>query len=106
DFIQQQLVLIIVLLALLVIQTVMALVRYGKISSFHTYLAKIAALLQGSFLILLFFLPEPPLTLFYIASAVTIIEILEEMAMVIILPEWKANIHGLYWALKDRKKEH
>lgn len=50
EFIQQELVLIIVMLALLVIQTVMALVRYGKISSFHTYLAKIAAVLQGSFL--------------------------------------------------------
>lgn len=104
EFIQQELVLIIILLALLVIQTVMALVRYGKISSFHTYLAKIAAVLQGSFLILLFFLPEPPLTLFYIASAVTILELLEEMIMVAVLPEWKANVHGLYWALKDRKK--
>ncbi len=104
DFIQQELVLIIVLLALLVIQTVMALIRYGKISSFHTYLAKLAALLQGSFLILLFFLPEPPLTLFYIASVVTILEIAEEMILVMILPEWKANVHGLYWALKDKKK--
>ena len=83
----------------------MALVRYGKISSFHTYLAKIAALLQGGFLILLFFLPEPPLTLFYIASAVTILEIVEEMILVVLLPKWKINVHGLYWALKDRKKK-
>ncbi len=105
DFVQQELVLIIVLLALLVIQTVMALIRYGKISSFHTYLAKLAALLQGSFLILLFFLPEPPLTLFYIASVVTILEIAEEMILVVLLPEWKANVHGLYWALKERKKQ-
>lgn len=104
DFIQQELVLIIVLLALLVIQTVMALIRYGKISSFHTYLAKLSALLQGSFLILLFFLPEPPLTLFYIASVVTILEIAEEMILVIILPQWKANVHGLYWAIKEQKK--
>ncbi len=104
DFIQQELVLIIVLLALLVIQTVMALIRYGKISSFHTYLAKLAALLQGSFLVLLFFLPEPPLTLFYIASVVTILEIVEEMILVVILSEWKTNVHGLYWALKDKKK--
>lgn len=106
EFVQQELVLIIILLALLVIQLVMALVRYGKISSFHTYLAKIAALLQGGFLILLFFLPEPPLTLFYIASAVTILEIVEEMILVVLLPKWKINVHGLYWALKDRKKEH
>lgn len=104
EFLQQELALIIILLALLVIQMVMALVRYGKISSFHTYLAKIAAVLQGGFLILLFFLPEPPLTLFYIASAVTILEIVEEMILVVLLPEWKINVHGLYWAIKDRKK--
>lgn len=105
EFVQQELVLIIVLLALLVVQTVMALIRYGKISSFHTYLAKLAAVLQGSFLILLFFLPEVPLTLFYIASVVTLLEIAEEMILVVILPEWKANVHGLYWALKERKKQ-
>lgn len=105
EFVQQELVLIIILLALLVIQLIMALVRYGKISSFHTYLAKIAAVLQGGFLILLFFLPEPPLTLFYIASAVTILEIVEEMILVVLLPKWKINVHGLFWALKDRKKE-
>lgn len=105
EFVQQELVLIIILLALLVIQMVMALVRYGKISSFHTYLAKIAAVLQGGFLILLFFLPEPPLTLFYIASAVTILEITEEMILVVLLPEWKINVHGLYWAIKDKKNK-
>lgn len=105
EFVQQELVLIIILLVLLVIQMVMALVRYGKISSFHTYLAKIAAVLQGSFLILLFFLQEPPLTLFYIASAVTILEIVEEMILVILLPEWKINVHGLYWALKEKKQK-
>ncbi|HEY9177561.1 MAG TPA: CDP-alcohol phosphatidyltransferase family protein [Flavipsychrobacter sp.] len=104
EFVQQELVLIITLVALLVAQTIMALIRYGKISSFHTYLAKIAAVLQGSFLILLFFLSEPPLTLFYIASLVTILEIAEEMILVIILPEWEANVHGLYWVLKDKKK--
>lgn len=105
EFVQQELVLIIILLTLLVVQLIMALVRYGKISSFHTYLAKIAALLQGGFLILLFFLSEPPLTLFYIASAVTILEIVEEMILVVLLPKWKINVHGLYWALKERKKE-
>lgn len=104
EFIQQELVLIIVLLALLVIQTVMALIRYGKISSFHTYLAKIAAVLQGSFLILLFFLPEPPLWLFYLASIVTLIELVEEIILVILLPKWEANVRNLFWVMKRNKQ--
>lgn len=104
EFIQQELVLIIALLALLVIQTVMALIRYGKISSFHTYLAKLAALLQGSFLILLFFLPEPPLWLFYLASIVTLAELVEEIILVIILPKWEANVRNLFWVMKRNKQ--
>ncbi len=104
EFIQQELVLIIVLLALLVIQTVMALIRYGKISSFHTYLAKLAAVLQGSFLILLFFLPEPPLWLFYLASIVTLAELVEEIILVIILPKWEANVRNLFWVMKRNKQ--
>ncbi|HYD20610.1 MAG TPA: CDP-alcohol phosphatidyltransferase family protein, partial [Flavipsychrobacter sp.] len=90
--------------ALFVSQIIMALVRYGKVSSFHTYLAKAAALLQGSFLILLFFLEEPPVILFYIATAVTALDLAEEMILVLLLPSWQADVKGLYWVLKEKKK--
>ena len=85
---------------LFVLQTVYALIRYGRISSFHTYLAKLAAILQGIFLILVFFTKEPILFLFYTASLVTILELTEETIMVYFLPKWEANVKGLYWVLK------
>ncbi|HYD21686.1 MAG TPA: CDP-alcohol phosphatidyltransferase family protein [Flavipsychrobacter sp.] len=103
EFVRQELVLIIIMLALVVIQTVMALVRYKKVSSFHTYLAKLAAVLQGSFLILLFFVSQTPLWLFYIAVVVTIVELSEEIILVILLPEWQANVKGLYWVTKKKR---
>lgn len=37
--------LVLILLVLFIIQTVLALIRYGKLSSFHTYSAKYAALM-------------------------------------------------------------
>ena len=42
-FLKQQMVFIIILFALFLIQIMLALLRYGKVSSFHTYSAKLAA---------------------------------------------------------------
>jgi cardiolipin synthase (CMP-forming) len=100
EFLQREKVLIIILLALFVIQVVSALVRYGKITTFHTYAAKVAALLQGTFLILLFFLPEPLYVLFYLAAIITAYDLIEEIILVCLLPKWQANVKGLYWVLK------
>jgi len=102
EFFQSMLLINIVLLGLYAIQNVMALIRYKKISGFHTYLAKISAILQGVFFILLFFLPEPLYVLFYVAAVLTAIELTEEIFLVYYLPEWKANVKGIYWVLKSK----
>lgn len=104
EFVMQEIVIVSILGGLFVIQTVLALVRYGKQSSFHTLLAKTAAILQGLFLLLLFFLPQPSYLLFYLMAAVTALDLLEEIILVLLLPRWQANVKGLYWVL--RKKEH
>ena len=80
-----------------------ALIRYGALTSFHTYLAKLAAVLQGTFLILAFFLKEPLTVLYYLAIAVTTLDLLEEIAITWVLPEKKENVKGLYWVVKEKK---
>jgi phosphatidylglycerophosphate synthase len=102
EFIKENKVIVIVIIALLLVQNGMALVRYGKISSFHTYLAKLAAILQGSFLILIFFLPQPVYPLFYAAALVTILDLLEEIILVLVIPQWRSDVKGLYWVMKNR----
>jgi CDP-diacylglycerol--glycerol-3-phosphate 3-phosphatidyltransferase len=104
EFVRQEIVIISILGGLFVIQTVLALVRYGKQSSFHTLLAKTAAILQGIFLLLSFFLPHPSYILFHIMAAVTALDLVEEIILVLLLPRWQANVKGLYWVV--RKKEH
>jgi cardiolipin synthase (CMP-forming) len=106
DFLLSQLTIIISVFALFTVQTIMALVRYGKISSFHTYLAKSAAVLQGLMLLNVFFFDNPNMILFYASAAVTAIELVEEIVLVLVLNEWKANVKGLYWILKIRNKNH
>lgn len=104
DFIQHEIVIACILLGLFGFQNVFAFARYRKISSFHTYLAKIAALLQGVFLMLIFILPEPLSALFYTASIVTVLDLVEEIILVAIIPEWRVNVKGLYWVLRHKRE--
>ncbi|MGV3656913.1 MAG: CDP-alcohol phosphatidyltransferase family protein [Chitinophagaceae bacterium] len=103
QFIEQQFFVFLLVFLLFVAQAIMALVRYGKISSFHTYAAKLAAILQGVFLITVFF-TGPLLPLFYVAAIVTAIQLVEEIILVFVLPTWKVNVKGLYWVLKNRQQ--
>lgn len=95
-FFDEQLMLLVVMLGLFFVQTVIALFRYGKTTSFHTYLAKIAAILQGTFLILLFFLEQPPYLLFYLAAFITTLELLEEIVITLLLPKWTTDVKGVF----------
>lgn len=105
EFMRKELALILIQVALFITQVGLALLRYHKISSFHTWLAKLATVFQGIFLVLFFWLPAPVYGLFYLVSGLTILDLLEEIALVMILPEWKTNIKGLYWEIKQRSAQ-
>jgi CDP-diacylglycerol--glycerol-3-phosphate 3-phosphatidyltransferase len=103
EFFEQHYIYFLILLALFVLQVTAAMIRYRRFSSFHTWLAKLAAILQGSFLILIFFMPEPTMILFYAAITVTAIDLVEEIIIVFILPEWRTDVKGIYWVRKMNK---
>ena len=103
ECVREQLFLILLLVVVYLFQLILALVRYGKPTSFHTYMAKLAMLSQGAFLILLFFLPEPPVVLFYIAAFITLVDLAEEILLVFYLPEWKTDVKGWFWLKKEKQ---
>jgi phosphatidylglycerophosphate synthase len=103
EFIGEQKVIFIILLSLFLVQTIYAFIRYGKLTSFHTYLAKAAALLQGIFLLVTFFIDEPNIILFHAAAIITILELTEEIILVNLLSNWDTNVKGIYWVLKKKK---
>lgn len=105
EFLKTHWVPIAVVLVIFLIQTLYALFKYQKTTSFHTLGAKTAAILQGIFLCSLFFFDEPVDWLFYTALAVTAVELVEEIIMVTILPKWKSDVLGIYRALKIRNEE-
>lgn len=91
-------------LGLYVLQLVIAVVKYGKPSSFHTYAAKTAAIVQGIFLIGTFFFGIFD-WLFWLTIAIAIFETLEETILIFVLPKWETDVKGLYWVMK-RKFQH
>lgn len=103
QFFEEEFTAIAVLLSLFLVQTILALVRYKKTTSYHTYFAKTAAILQGSFFIFSFFVEQPLYGLFYVAASVTAIELIEEIILIFLLPQWETNVKGVYWVLKKRK---
>lgn len=103
EFVKEQKFILLLLLVLFIVQVVYAFLRYRKMTSFHTYLAKIAALAQGIFLILCFLTPKPSLILFYAAVFITVLELIEEIILVNLLPNWETNVKGIYWVLKKKK---
>jgi len=102
-FIKAHITELVFLFVVFVIETGYAFYRYGRMTNFHTYLAKLAAFLQGVFLLVAIVFDEPNLILFYAAAGITLLELLEEIVITSILPDWRSNVKGLYWVLKRKK---
>ena len=103
-FTKTHLLIMLVLLGLYLLQILLAVFKYGRTTSFHTYLAKFAAVAQGIFFVLLFFLPQPPVLLFYAAASLTILDLLEEITMVVLIRKWQPDIKGLLWMDSRNKR--
>lgn len=79
-----------------------ALLRYGRLSSFHTYLSKIAGYALGIFVGVFFLFGFQP-WLFYLAVGVSVIGNCEELVLLALLPTWRADVRGLWWVLRERR---
>lgn len=104
-FIKAHITELVILFVVFIMETCYAFYRYGKMTNFHTYLAKLAAFLQGVFLLVAIVFAEPSLVLFYAAAGITLIELVEEIIITAVLSEWQTNVRGLYWVLKKKKAQ-
>jgi CDP-diacylglycerol--glycerol-3-phosphate 3-phosphatidyltransferase len=86
-----------------VIQMVLANYKYGKATAFHTYLAKLSAIIQSGFILWsLFFSPE--YILFYSMLIIGLLETIEEIGLIFMYDIWAADVKGIYWAFKDKRR--
>lgn len=102
DFIKENYLLILIALIPYIVQMLIAFKKYGKATSFHTYLAKLSAFVQA-FFILYSLLFEPNYFLFYFMIILGFIETIEEIILIAMYDKWVSDIKGIYWALKDKR---
>jgi phosphatidylglycerophosphate synthase len=77
--------------------------KYGRLTAYHTYGAKLSAVLVGSSALVLF-LGGPPLP-FRVAAWVLVLAELEEIAITTLLPEWRANVPSVLHARRLLRPE-
>ncbi|GAA4269949.1 CDP-alcohol phosphatidyltransferase family protein [Hyunsoonleella aestuarii] len=103
DFIKINLVLILIAFIPYIIQMLIAYFKYGKATAFHTYLAKLSAVIQSIFILWsLFFNPE--YVLFYAMIIIGIVETIEEIVLIFMYKNWASDVKGIFWALRDQRR--
>ena len=103
DFIKTNLILILIAFTPYIIQMLIAYFKYGKATAFHTYLAKLSAVLQSLFILWSLFL-NPEYTLFYMMIVVGLLETFEEITLIFMYSNWAADVKGIYWAIRDKRR--
>jgi CDP-diacylglycerol--glycerol-3-phosphate 3-phosphatidyltransferase len=84
-----------------VAEIIASLWRYGKVSSFHTLLDRIAAYMAGIFVMSLFLWGYHG-WLFQLTVVVYAVALSEEMTLICLLPEWRSDVGGLVRVLAER----
>lgn len=104
DFLQENWVLITTTVILYLAQILVSIILFEHPTSYHTYLAKAAAFLQGCFILTLLLVGTYDWLLF-ITVGITIAEIIEEFILIFIIGGEPVNVKGLFWILRDRKNK-
>ncbi len=88
---------LVVALVAFVAPVLLGLARFGRLTSYHTWGAKLTSWLMGGGALVLF--AGGPSWPFHLATLVLVLEALEEMAITLVLPRWRADVPTLWHAL-------
>lgn len=83
-----------------ILPAVFALLKFGKLASYHTWLTKISAVLMSVGVIVLIGFKNN--ILFHFAVYFLLIEMIENICITMILKEQKSNIYSIWHAWKER----
>jgi len=103
EFIRDNLLLIAIAFTPYLLQMAIAFHKYGKTTAFHTYLAKTSAVLQGVFILWTLFFGSIN-WLFFTMIVIGILETIEEITLIFMYDEWVADVKGIFWALRDKRR--
>ena len=78
------------------------LLKYRRLLSYHTRLAKLSAVLMGPSLLVLFL--DGPAGFFRLSAMVVVITGLEELAITAVSPRWRSNVPSIWHALRPSEE--
>lgn len=102
-FIKENYLLILLAFVPYLLQMTIAFVKYGRATAFHTYLAKMSAIIQGVFILWLLFF-GPVYWLFYTMIVLGVLETIEEITLIFMYDQWVEDVKGYFWALSDERR--
>ena len=80
----------------------LSLARFHRLINLHLYTSKAMGVVIGVFFTLYFLVAYIPL-IFYGMLALSILNNIEEILVLSLLPEYRSNVPGLYWILRERR---
>lgn len=95
---------VLIVVSLYLAEALIAVFRYGRISSFHTFLARAAASALSLFVLSLFFWRYAD-WIFYPAIGLGVLAYSEELLILSLLAEWTPDVGGLHgaWMIAKRR---
>jgi CDP-diacylglycerol--glycerol-3-phosphate 3-phosphatidyltransferase len=87
-----------VVLASFVLPILIGFAKYRRLTSYHTWGAKLSAVLMGCTTLLLF--AGGPAFPFHFSVVVLVVTQIEEISITIVLPRWRSNVSSLVHALR------
>jgi len=100
DLIKEELYYIIAAIIIYILPAFFALLKFGKLASYHTWITKISAVLISAGVVVLLVYDNN--FLFHFAIYFLVIEMLENIVITLILGEQTSNIHSIWHAWKQR----
>jgi cardiolipin synthase len=98
DLIRREAPFVIAVVASYTVPVTLGFLKYGRLTSYHTWGAKLSAVLIGSTALLLF--AGGPAWPFHIATPVLVLAELEEIAITAVLPKWRSNVPSFWHAIR------
>ena len=100
DLMKEELYYIIAAIIIYILPAFFSLVKFGKLASYHTWITKVSAVLMSVGVVLL--LGFEYKLVFHIAVYFLLIEMVENIAITMILPHQKSDIHSIWhaWRVK------
>lgn len=102
-FIKDNLLIIIIAFVPYIVQMIIAYSKYGKATAFHTYLAKLSAIIQSVFILWSLFY-APHYELFYTMIVIGVLETIEEITLIFMYDNWASDVKSIFHALRDKRR--